>query len=415
MKYLILLLFFFSCKVEDKPIVFDKLEFNKVIDKYVENESLAVLHVYLEKLDGTPLYSNSRQDFSYIGDFVDENTWFRIWSMSKIVTISLAMDLIEEGVINMNDDVADYIPELKNLKIAKGPNGEKLYDAQNPNCPLTFSDENYVMTINDLINHKAGFYYATTSSNCLNELISSKNLASSKNSIEFINKLSQLPLILNPGESSFYGLNTTVLGFVLEKASGKTLRQLLKEKIIDPFGIEGLDFVKNDSIKLLPVFSSADKIVRKAKNGELDIFGLDVPVYNNKNELFLGGEGMIATSNGYADFLRILLNKGSLNGRVFLNKSTINEISSPHTQIDSYDGYNGYNLWVTNENYIKDGIGDSNLWTGGGYEGTHFWIDNKRGFVGLIMTQIFDESGLQDKFRNEIRGTIYKEIFKNEK
>ena len=415
MKYLILLLFFFSCTLEDKPIVFDKLEVNKVIDKYVENESLAVLHVYLEKLDGTPLYSNSRQDFSYIGDFVDENTWFRIWSMSKIVTISLAMDLIEEGVINMNDDVADYIPELKNLKIAKGPNGEKLYDAQNPNCPLTFSDENYVMTINDLINHKAGFYYATTSSNCLNELISSKNLASSKNSIEFINKLSQLPLILNPGESSFYGLNTTVLGFVLEKASGKTLRQLLKEKIIDPFGIEGLDFVKNDSIKLLPVFSSADKIVRKAKNGELDIFGLDVPVYNNKNELFLGGEGMIATSNGYADFLRILLNKGSLNGRVFLNKSTINEISSPHTQIDSYDGYNGYNLWVTNENYIKDGIGDSNLWTGGGYEGTHFWIDNKRGFVGLIMTQIFDESGLQDKFRNEIRGTIYKEIFKNEK
>ena len=416
MKYLLLLLLlFFSCTGEDKRIVFDKLEVHKVIDKYVENESLAVLHVYLENLDGTSLYSNSRQDFSYIGDFVDENTWFRIWSMSKIVTISLAMDLIEEGVINMNDDVADYIPELKNLKIAKGPNGEKLYDAQNPNCPLTFSDENYVMTINDLINHKAGFYYATTSSNCLNELISSKNLASSKNSIEFINKLSQLPLILNPGESSFYGLNTTVLGFVLEKASGKTLRQLLKEKIIDPFGIEGLDFVKNDSIKLLPVFSSADKIVRKAKNGELDIFGLDVPVYNNKNELFLGGEGMIATSNGYADFLRILLNKGSLNGRVFLNKSTINEISSPHTQIDSYDGYNGYNLWVTNENYIKDGIGDSNLWTGGGYEGTHFWIDNKRGFVGLIMTQIFDESGLQDKFRNEIRGTIYKEIFKNEK
>jgi len=415
MKYLILLLFFFSCTVEDKPIVFDKLEVNKVIDKYVENESLAVLHVYLEKLDGTPLYSNSRQDFSYIGDFVDENSWFRIWSMSKIVTISLAMDLIEEGVINMNDDVADYIPELKNLKIAKGTNGEKLYDAQNSHCPLTFSDENYVMTINDLINHKAGFYYATTSSNCLNELISSKNLASSKNSIEFINKLSQLPLILNPGESSFYGLNTTVLGFVLEKATGKTLRQLLKERIIDPFGIEGLDFVKNDSIELLPVFSSADKIVRKAKNGELDIFGLDVPVYNNKNELFLGGEGMIATANGYADFLRILLNNGNLNGVNFLKKSTIKEMSSPHTQVDSYDGYNGYNLWVTNDNYRKDGIGDSNLWTGGGYEGTHFWIDRKRGFVGLIMTQIFDESGLQDKFRNEIRGTIYKEIFKNEK
>ena len=46
--------------------------------------------------------------------------------MSKIVTISLAMDLVEDGVISLNDDVADYIQEFKNLKIAKGPNGEKL-------------------------------------------------------------------------------------------------------------------------------------------------------------------------------------------------------------------------------------------------------------------------------------------------
>ena len=44
--------------------------------------------------------------------------------MSKIVTISLAMDLVEEGVISLNDNVADYIPEFKNLKIVKGPNGE---------------------------------------------------------------------------------------------------------------------------------------------------------------------------------------------------------------------------------------------------------------------------------------------------
>ena len=112
MKYLILLLFFFSCTVEDKPIVFDKLEVNKVIDKYVENESLAVPCLFRKARWYTSVL-NSRQDFSYIGDFVDENTWFRIWSMSKIVTISLAMDLVEDGVISLNDDVADYIPEFK--------------------------------------------------------------------------------------------------------------------------------------------------------------------------------------------------------------------------------------------------------------------------------------------------------------
>ncbi len=96
---------------------------------------------------------------------------------------------------------------------------------------------------------------------------------------------------------------------------------------------------------------------------------------------------MIATTNGYADFLRILLNNGNLNGVNFLKKSTINEMSSPHTQIDNEYGYNGYNLWVTSDKVREDGHGDSGLWTGGGYEGTHFWIDRKRKFVGLIMTQ----------------------------
>ena len=114
------------------------------------------------------------------------------------------------------------------------------------------------MTISDLINHKAGFYYSTTKTECLNELIASKNLAASVDSNDMINRLSEVPLIQNPGEKFYYGLNTTILGFVLERATGKTLRKLLKERIIDPFGIEGLDYVKNDSIKLLPVFSGVD-------------------------------------------------------------------------------------------------------------------------------------------------------------
>ena len=142
------------------------------------------------------------------------------------------------------------------------------------------------MTVSDLINHKAGFYYSTTKTNCLNELIASKNLATSVDTNEMIDRLSELPLIQNPGEKFYYGLNTTILGFVLERATGKTLRQLLKDRILDPFGIEGLDYVKNDSIKLLPVFSGVDKSVRPANQGELDIFGQDVPNYEPKINCF---------------------------------------------------------------------------------------------------------------------------------
>ncbi len=417
MKYFIPFLFFFSCTVEYPPIKIDKIAINQIVDKYIENESLAVLHVYLEKFDGTPLYSNSRQDFSYIGDFVDENTWFRVWSMSKIVTISLALDLIEDGVISMDDDVSLYVPQFKNLKIAKGPNGESLNE-WNPDqdlCPIIEDEVEYIMTIRDLFNHKAGFYYSTTSEYCLNDLIASKNLASSTDSDDFIKRLSELPLIQKPGDKFWYGINTTVLGFVLEKATGKSLNELLHERIVDPFNIKGFAYKKEEGVNLMPVFATGeDSKFRLANDGELDIFGKNVPSYEKDNKLYLGGEGMIATTNGYADFLRIILNDGELDGKRLLNKSSIKEMSSPQTQIDNVYGYNGYNLWVTGKKYKEDGKGDEGLWTGGGYEGTHYWIDRKRGFVGLIMTQIFDENGLVDRFRDDIRGEIYKEIFKNE-
>ena len=123
---LIIITLLLSCNKERKFIIDDYDTISSSIDEYIDNGSLALLHVYLENYDGSPLYSYSKVNDSLVGIDVDENTWFRIWSMSKIVTISIAMDLVEEGIISLNDDVSDYFPELKNLKIAKGPNGEKL-------------------------------------------------------------------------------------------------------------------------------------------------------------------------------------------------------------------------------------------------------------------------------------------------
>ena len=87
-------------------------------------------------------------------------------------------------------------------------------------------------------------------------------------------------------------------------------------------------------------------------------------------------------------------------------------MSSPHTQIENEYGYNGYNLWVTSDKHIE-GTGDEGLWTGGGYEGI-FWIDRKRKF-GLIMTQIYSPNEIAANKEMDIRGLIYKEIFKKRK
>lgn len=423
-----LIVSFSSCNM-DKPnkksFLTDSSSVDSLVNDYVDNGSYPMILTYLEDSQGHVLYQHSATNKALLpNSTIDKNTWFRIWSMSKIITISIAMDLIEDNLLSLDDPVTKYIPEFNNLKVALSHEGEPLF-SENGNfgenskgetlCPLQFVTNDSVMTVLQLINHKAGFYYATTGIECLDRPLAQKNLANIENGDQLIRELATLPLMQHPGSSHFYGLNTTVLGLVAERASGKTLNQLLEERVTKPLQIQGLRYKKTKEISLLPTFSGKDSIVRYAKKGELDIMGDDIPNYNPTNELYLGGEGMIGTADGYADFLRMLMNHGELNGHRFLEKETVEEIYAPHTQIDNKMGYNGYNLWVTKDHYKKNGIGDEGLWIGGGYEGTHFWVDPKRDFVGVVMSQLFwiPESGYGRD--DKIRGEIYQQLFEQEK
>ncbi len=424
-KFLILILIIFCSCDKSITLIHDSNKLDSIVDKYIDNGSQALLLVRLEDNDGNSIYQYSNKNNTLVPDHeINEKTWFRIWSMSKIVTISLTMDLVEDGILKLDDPVTKYIPEFVNLKVAVSKKGKPLsgygeglgidvLENDEP-CPYQLVENNFEMTVLQLINHEAGFYYSTTGINCLDNILNSKNLAASKNSNELIQKLSELPLVDYPGNKHFYGLNTTVLGLVNERASGESLDNLVKNRITEPMNIKGLQYNKNSDTKLLPVFSGVDSSIRYANDGELDIMGTYVPGYGIENELFMGGEGMIGTADGYADFLRMLLNHGELNGHRFLNESSVKEIYSPHTQLENDYGYNGYNLWITSKLYKEKGYGDEGLWTGGGYEGTHFWIDPKRDFVGLIMTQMFETPKAGYGRDNEIRGEVYTQIFKNE-
>jgi CubicO group peptidase (beta-lactamase class C family) len=231
-----------------------------------------------------------------------------------------------------------------------------------------------------------------------------------ENSDALIGLLAELPLIQQPGDSYYYGTNTTVLGVLAERASGRSLKQLVEERVTNPLRIDGLQYGLPAGVKLLPRFSGKDGALREAHAGELNIFGPDVPDYEPDHKLYLGGEGMLATADGYADFLRMLLRRGTLNDHRFLEASTVEEIASPHTQLDSEYGFNGYNLWVNSGKVANGEPGEGGLWIGGGYEGTHFWIDPKRDFVGVIMSQIFWVPELGWGRDEAIRRAIYGQL-----
>ena len=137
--------------------------------------------------------------------------------------------------------------------------------------------------------HLSGFYYATTKITCLNEILSDQNLPTALNSQELIDRFAALPLIQHPGEKSFYGTNTTVLGLVAERATGKSLDSLIRERLTQFLGIEGLKYNLSDNESLLPRFTGKDTVLRIARDGELDIFGPDVPSNSTDNNVFLGG------------------------------------------------------------------------------------------------------------------------------
>lgn len=401
---------------EPTAIITDSSKLDSVLDQYVEEDFYPFIYARLEDLDGKLIYEHSSVNNDLLPNTkLDGDAWIRIWSMSKIVTISVVLDLVEDGILSLNDPVSKYIPEFENLPVAISEEGKSLfeYDWGNRNiaCPVKLVPNDSVMTVLHLINHQAGFYYATTGFPCLDSLVAEQNLPMAKDSDELIKKMSRLPLIQHSGTDYFYGTNTTVLGVVAERATGKKLNQLVRERVTDPLKIKGLQYRLPANEKLLPKFTGRDSTLRQAKRGELDIFGPDVPDYDANHQLYLGGEGMLATADGYADFVRMLLNRGELNDYRFLEKETVEDIYAPHTQLDNAYGYNGYNLWISGDTMRIMNQGEAGLWIGGGYECTYFWADPKRNFVGIIMSQNNEVRAPGYELNDKFRGALYEQIW----
>jgi len=423
-------LVFWSCRTSSEPdnIIKNKNELDQILNQHITDGSYPFLYAHIENIDGDILYQHGTVNKDLFPTLsVNKDTWIRIWSMSKIVTITIIMDLVEENIIQLNDPVLDYIPEFSNLKVAQSSSGVSLSRYTNADfvsnpemvdkndaCPIILAETDSIMRITHLINHRAGFYYADTRIPCLDSLSYKADIPNSIDSENLIKTLSTMPLIQHPGERYHYGLNTTVLGLVAERATGKTLGQLVKERITKPCNIPDFQYKLPKNKKLISPVTGRDGYLRLANPGELDIMGRNVPKYDPRQPLFLGGEGMLATADSYADFLRLLLNNGKLNHHRFLNKETLEKMFSNIDTKDEHGISTGFGLFITGEILKKYGKGDSGLLQGGGYESTSFWIDPKRKFVGLLMTQANqspDKAGLGSGVYDKFRGALYRSFF----
>jgi len=406
--FILIPLILFNCgSSKQNAIELQEEKLNHILDSYVKSGVYPFLYARVEGESGT-VYEHAVTNEDLFGNLkIDGDTWIRIWSMSKLVTISVAMDLIEENKLSLSDPVIKYIPEFKDLKVAVDKSGKsisQLTEVDN-DCPHTLVDMDSIMLVKHLFNHTAGFYYTYTLSNCLNNRLSSLDIPTLYDGDELIEKLATIPLVQQPGESYHYGLNIAVLGLVIERITGKNLAEVFENRVIKKLGLTGLQYAIPNGVTLIPAFTGRNGYLETAKKGDLPILGQYVPNYDSNQELFLGGVGMLGTAKGYIDYWRKLLDPD----KSFLSEESISKMTSRPLDFPKDQGYQtGFGSFITGK-----GDHQKDLLTVGGYEFTKAWVDRENKLFGVLFSQVHsttDGDGLGSKMEQEFYKELYSQL-----
>ncbi|HEU5147601.1 MAG TPA: serine hydrolase domain-containing protein, partial [Chryseosolibacter sp.] len=218
---------------------------------------------------------------------------FRIASQSKAITSLAAMMLWEEGKFLLDDPISKYIPEFKNPKVIKSFSKED----------STFTTEPAVreITVRHLLTHSSGLDYAVIGSTEFKAIYAKAGIPSGIGNdadvlADKMKLLGSMPLKHQPGERWTYGLNTDVLGYLVEIWSGQSFDQFLKTRIFEPLGMKDTYFYlpKNKHNRLVALHGNKDGKVFKMKSAAYDALDVDYP--KRQGTYFSGGAGLSSTA-----------------------------------------------------------------------------------------------------------------------
>src|SRR3989440_1144309 len=248
---------------------------------------------------------------------ITDKTIFRLSSLTKAISAVVAMELVQDGKIKLDDPVSKYIPSFANMKVGvekKAEDGTKTLELVPLQRPIT---------ILDLMRHTSGITYGFYGDSLVRKLYANALLyAGDFDNAEFAERIAQLPLAEQPGTLWDYGHSTDVLGRVMEVVSGKSLLQIEKELLLDPLGMTDTGFYVTDHNKF-------DQIARPMPNDSNFRVG-----FESDPETVMrwesGGGGMVSTLADFTPFLQMLLNGGTLNGKTYLGARSFAQMTSDH-------------------------------------------------------------------------------------
>jgi CubicO group peptidase (beta-lactamase class C family) len=316
------------------------------------------------------------------GKALGDDAIYRIYSMSKPIVVAAALALFEEARYALDDPAARYIPELGEMQVLAGMEGDR---------PVLVPQDR-PMTVRHLMAHTSGMTYGFFSesnwaetqwaqSGCIRPDLRLSDMPA---------VLKGLPLLFQPGERWHYSVSIDVIGLLIEIISGRTLDVFLRERLFQPLGMVDTAFwtTAENAGRLATLYSVGD-------GGALAEIPSPGGPYDAPRAFLSGGGGLTSTITDYWRFAQMLANGGVLDGVRVLGPRTVHMMRSNHlpAHVRNYGdpphaGHDfGLGVRIMRSPAEAGELGSPGNFGWSGLATTDSWIDPVTGVVGVCMMQ----------------------------
>ena len=308
-----------------------------------------------------------------------------IFSMTKAITGAAAMQLVEQGKIDLDAPAGDIIPWLHEVQVLDGFDDDGKPVLRAPKSPVT---------LRNLLTHTSGFTYELWNANEARW----KETTGALSLFTLENKSLQTPLAFDPGTRWEYGIGIDWAGKMVEAVSGMTLGEYFAEYLTGPLGMSDTAFAHTPSM-----LERAAAVHARQPDGSLQT--MDLPPPENP-EFEMGGGGLHGTMSDYGKFIRMILNDGELDGVRVLKAETVATMCENHIGDLRVQNLKTVAPPFTNDAEFFPGqpkswgltfqINETAADTGrpagtlmwAGLANSYYWIDRTNGIGGAYMSQI---------------------------
>ena len=230
-----------------------------------------------------------------------------IASMTKAITGTAAMQLVERGELHLDAPASDVVPSLAEVGVLEGFDDGGQPQVRPASRPIT---------LRHLLTHTAGFGYEFWTE----ELLQYQQVTGTPSITTCEMASLTAPALFDPGERWWYGTNIDFAGLMVEKVSGQRLGDYLDEHILGPLGMDSTNFRISDDMA-----SRLSAMHARLPDGSLVAIEFGLPP---EPEFQMGGGGLYGTVGDYCRFLQMILSRGSRNGAQLLQPETVDQMAA---------------------------------------------------------------------------------------